>query len=81
MENTYRTYLPPPAFPHDIQRHFSIQEVVIYCQHLQYHQSPYLQEVVCADMRVDRSWDKGAAAGGEQHIYLAIVRDKSQFWN
>ena len=32
-------------------------------------------------MRVDRSWDKGAADGGEQHIHLAIVRNKSQFWN
>ena len=51
----------------------SIQELVIYCQHLQYHQSPYLQQVVCADMRVDWSWDKATATGSQQHIHLANI--------
>ena len=38
----------------------------------------HLKKIVCANMRVDRSWDDRAAACSEQHIHIAGVRDKSE---
>ena len=36
-----------------------------------FNQDTNLKKIVRTDVRVDRSWDKAAAARGQQHIHLA----------
>ena len=44
-----------------------------------FNQDTNLKKIVRTDVRVDRSWDKAAAARGQQHIHLAGNKKNRQF--